>query len=289
MLLNIFGLSEEQKHGIKILQELKDKISKIKFVEKKKKIELKWKDLNDKIKIFDKKQVKWITKDIEALKVEIEKFLEIQEDYSSIIEHVARKDIGSESEIVEVCDTSDKEIIFKYAQEKKVELIHEVLNTLDEKWISIEQIIKKIQGIVSERTDAEELRTKWNFILKDEFNKLNVLRNKCEILKNKISNSRFTEVGAINNEVSDLTIVLGLLEKYGGSYLSENALEALTNDVKDYMPRENVSYEDIYSGISDCIVINLKECVNNENDGTFIRDRMAKLIYDRLKKRMFVI
>ncbi len=225
---------------------------------------------------------------IDDLLSKVERYVRIQqdEDYSRIIEHLARKNIDSEVEIKEICDPLDRNIVFKYLQAQKEKIIGDILKILSEKLSLVEEIFGSTRRVISQEKDAEELRSTWNNILQEEQDKLDNLKNIYNNLKN---NLKTIELDAAEHEVSDLIERLACLEKYGKDYLCEKELEEFTNEVKDYIPREDIAYEYIYEGLGGSIVIELKKCIGRENEGKIIKERMAKLIYGRLKKGMFVM
>ncbi len=220
---------------------------------------------------------------IDELNSRVDRYIRIQQDgdYSSIIEHLARKNIGSEDEIVEILDPLDSQIVYKYVQARKNEGFGNVLKRHREKLASVEQIIGRTQGVVSEKDDAEELRRYWNYILQEEQDKLNGL-------KNRIGNLKTSELDAFENEISYLSERFNCLEKYVRDYLCEQSLEAYTGEVKECKPREDITYEDIFKGLGDSIAAELKDCTGVENMGKIIKESLAKLIYSRLKKGMFL-
>ncbi len=233
---------------------------------------------------LDTAPIKEVIASIDELNSRVDRYISVQQDqdYSSIIEHLARKNFDSEAEIEEICDPLDRKIVYKYLQVRKKEGFDDIHKNIREKLTSVEQIIGRMRGVVSEKDDAAELRRYWNYILREELDKLNNL-------KNKIRNLKTSELDTLKSEIAYLSERFDCLEKYGRDFLSETALEEFTQEVKDYMPREDITYEDIYKeGVGDSLVTELKDCTGRENEGKIIKESMAKLIYSRLKKGMFL-
>jgi len=146
---------------------------------------------------------------------------------------------------------------------------------LKEKLAMAEERLERTQGIVSKKNDTEDLRSIWSDILQVE-------KDKLDDLKKRITNLKTSELDSIEQGASDLIERLVFLEKYGKDYLSERALEEFTNEVKDYMPREDVTCQDIYKGLADSLVTELKNCLGKENEGKIIKEGIAKLVYSKL-------
>lgn len=234
-------------------------------------------------KLYTDAPVEEIAGTIDDLIAEVERFIRVQddEDYLCIIEHLTDKDITSEAEIKEICDPLDRNIVFKYLRIEKESRKVERLKNLNEELLLVDEIIRRMRDIISQERDAEELRSVWSYILQQE-------QDKMAGLKNSVSDLKINETGVIENEISYFRDRSTCLEKYAEDYLSEQALGSITKEVKDYMPREDITYEEIYRGLGDPIATELKDCIGREDEGKMIKDRMAKLIYGRLKKGMFV-
>lgn len=290
MLQKIFDIfqNKEKKDALKKLQSMGKKIPLITLPEERQNFEQEKRKLRD--KLYGDTPIKEIVIAIDELSRRVESYLRVQqdEDYLCIIELLARKDIGSEAEIVEIYDNSDREIVFKYLQVRKEEVIRGMLKTLNEKLSLVEQMLRRTRGVISQEKDAEELRRNWSYILQEEQDTLDGLKNRCNNLKDRISNLKYSELVTIEHEVSDLIEHLECLEKYGQDYLSEQALEEFTNEVKNYIPRGDITYKDTYKGLGDSIVTELKNCIDREYDGKVIKEIAATLIHDRLKKKMFL-
>lgn len=270
----------EKKKVFEKLHSLDKKIPQITLKEENQKFEQKKRELYSKL---DTAPMEEVTTSIDELNSRVDRYIMIQQDenFSSIIEHLARKNIGSESEIVEVIDSIDRQIVYKYVEARKGEASDRVFKRLIEKLESYDQIIARIQGTASEKDDAEELRRYWNYVLQEEQDKLKGLRN-------RLNNLKISELNTFENEISNLSERFNCLEKYGKDYLSERSLEAHTSEVKEYMPGENITYQDIFRGLGDSIVAELRDCTGTENKGKVIKESIAKLIYGRLKKDMFL-
>ncbi len=233
---------------------------------------------------LDTAPIKEVIASIDELDSSVDRYIRIQQDkdYSSIIEHLAGKNINSESEIEEICDLLDRKIVYKYLQMRKKEKFNDMLKNIGEELAKVEQIIRRTLSAVSEKDDAEELRRYWSTILKEEQDKFNGL-------KNRIGNLETYEFDTLMNEISDLSERFNCLEKYGKDHLTEQALDVHTNEIKEYMPKEVITDEDVYKeGLGDSIVTDLKDCTGRENEGRIIKKSMSKLIYSRLKKGMFL-
>jgi len=280
MWLKWLFLNKERKSAYQKLHSLDKKIPIIILKEENQGFEREKRELYSKL---NTEPLKEIIDSIDELDSRVNRYVRIQQDkdYSSLIEHLVEKNINSETEIEEIYDPLDKKIVYKYLQVRKKEKLNDILKDIGEKLASVEKIMGRTLIVVSEKDDAEELRRYWNDILKEENDKL-------EYLKKGFLNLKIYEFDITNNEISDLSAKLVCLEKYGKDYLDENALEAFSYKVKDYMPREDITYEEIYKGLSDSIVTDLKSCSGTEKEGKMIKESVARLIYSRLKKEMFL-
>lgn len=273
--------NKERRSALEKLQSLDKKISIITLKEENLRFDRERKDLHEKLDVAPEKEV--ITA-IDELNSRVDRYIRVQqdEDYSSVIEHLAAKNISSEEEIIEICDPIDRMIIFRYLMARKKGVFGIILKNLSEKLSATEQILEQAQGCVSDEDDAGELRKYWDYILQDERDKINRIKNIISI----ISTNEFNK---LEIDISLLSEKLTNLNKYGKNHLSETALEELTNTIIEYMPREDITYEDIYRGLEDSVVTELKNCTGSaDNRGKMIKDSMAKLIYSRLKKGMHV-
>jgi hypothetical protein len=273
---------KERRSALEKLHSLDKKISMITLKEENQRFDRERKELHKKLDTASEK--KKVIAAIDELNSTVDRYIRVQqdEDYSFIIEHLAKRNICSEDEIIEICDPSDRKIIFNYLMARNKVGFDVILRKLNKKLSSTERILEQVQSCVSDKDDAGELRKYWDYVLQDERDKLNQLR----IIISTMSTNEFNKY---ENDISCLSEKLTNLQKYGRNYLSETALEELTNTIKEYIPREDITYEDIYRGLEDSIVTELKNCTDGaDNRGKMIKDSMAKLIYSRLKKDMYV-
>lgn len=271
---------KERRSALDKLHSMGNKITRITLKEENQRFEREKRELYERL---DNAPVKEVITAIDELNSTVDRYIRVQQDddYSSIIEHLATKNICSENEIIEICDPSDRKIIFNYLMARKKAGFDVIIKELKEKLSSTEGIFEQAQSSVSDDDDAGELRKYWEYILQDERDKLNNLKN----IISTINTNQFNKYEA---DISCLSERLTNLQKYGRNYISETALEELTNTIKEYIPREDITYEDIYRGLEDSIVTELNCNGSTDNRGKMIKDSMAKLIYSRLKKGMYV-
>lgn len=241
-------------------------------------------------KIYNGNPIKEITASIDKLSSDIKRYIRIQndEDYNRIIQHLVEKNIKKETEIVEICDMNDRNIVFKYFQSGEHAIFTRMHENIKNKIKTLEETMQTIESIISQKEDVEELRFTWNNIVDEEKNKLDSIKKRTDNLENNRKNS----TDSLDQEISSLNKKFICLEKYAKDYLSEESLDLFTCEVKDYMPkRGDITYYDIFNGMADCIVTELKGCIGRDIEGKSIeiKNRMAKMIYARLKKEMFVI
>lgn len=272
---------KERRSALEKLHSLENKITRITLKEENQRFDRERNELHKRLDTAPEK--KDVITDIDELNSTVDRYIRVQqdEDYSSIIEHLATKNICSEDEIIEIYDPLDRKIIFNYLMARKKDGFDITLKKLKEKLFSTERILEQAQSSVSDKDDAGELRKYWDYILQDEQDKLNHLKTIITTISTKEINKYETEISCLSEKLTNL-------HKYGRNYLSETAVDELTNTIKEYMPRDDITYEDIYKGIEDSILTDLKNCIGTNNRGQIIKDSMAKLIYSRLKKSMHV-
>jgi hypothetical protein len=282
-LLDVFRGKERKKRKMAIekIQYLNRRIPLITIEEEKHNFEQEKQKIHD--TVYSNVPIEEVTENINDLIAKVESYIRVQEDedYRRIIEHRTAKNISSVAEIKEICDPLDKGIVYKYVQIEMKKKKVDRLQIINKELLFADEVIQRMRDIISQKKDAEELASIWSYILQQE-------QDTFEGLKNRVSNPKMNELGVIEDDISFFRDRFTCLEKYGKDYLSEHALGSITNEVKDYMPRDDISYEEIYRGLGDSIVTELKDCIGRENEGKMIKDRMAKLIYSRLKKGMFV-
>ena len=288
MLQRIFNLfsSKEKKLAFERLQYLDKRIPLITLEKEKYLFEKEKEKIRN--KIYSGVPIKEVNASIDDLSSTMERYIRIQEDddYVRIIQHLAFKNIKNETDIEEICDIIDRNIVFKYFQSGEHIVLAKMRENLKNELENINQIIQTLENIISNKEDIEELRFVWGNIINKEKDKFNHIKNKIENLENNEKRA----IDALNYEISNLSKKFICLEKYAKEYLSEQSLELFTSEVKDFMPqRGDITYEYILNGMADCIITELNACFNGDNVGEPIKDRMAKLIYGRLKKGMFVI
>lgn len=272
---------KERRSALGKLHSLDKKISMITLKEENQRFDRERKELHKKL---DTAPAKEVIAAIDEFNSRVDRYIRVQqdEDYSSVIEHLVTKNISSEDEIIEICDPLDRKIIFNFLITRKKVGFDILLKQLKEKLSATEGILEQVRGSVSDKDDAGELRKYWDYILQDERDKLNHLNNSISTISTNEFNNYETDISSLFEKLTNLL-------KYGKNYLSETALEELTNTIKEYMPREDITYEDIYNkGLEDSIVTELINCTGADNRGKMIKDSIAKLIYSRLKKGMHV-
>lgn len=280
MWLKMLFSNKNRKMAIAMLHSLNKKIDSITLKEDKKKIDQDRKDLNNKL---DTVSINKVIAEIEALNSKVDNYIRIQNDknYSALIEHLSKKNIESEEEIMEICNISDRNIVFKYVQARKKEGGNDNKKIIQELEL-VKQILERIKTVVSEEDDAEELRRNWNNIINDQLDKL-------AGLKDKVNNLNINELDVIKDTISYFSKRSNELEKYGNNYLSKDALKELTEKIKENMPSTNIKLEDIYNdGLGDGIITELKEYTGLENQGKRIKGFIAKIIYERLRKGLYL-
>lgn len=285
MLLNLFPNKKRkmlEKEVIEMLQALGEKIQTITLNEEKEKLKHEKQKLHAKFYATPLEEAKAA---VDELNSRVDRYIRIEQDkdYSNIREHLARKDIGSEAEIVEICDALDREIVFKYVQVGKIKIKEEIINNTLKELTSVEQKLEDARNVVSEENDAIVLKVHWNYILQEKQDKLTNLKNICNNLKIRISSLKIDELNPIKQEVLDLEDNLASLEKCGRDYLSKQSLEIYTNNIKDYVLSSNDrSPEGINKKLNEYIGTKLKDCIGNEEKERTIKIYMVRLIYNRL-------
>jgi hypothetical protein len=279
-ILDIFS-GKERKKVLEKLQYLDKKIPLVTLEEEKQKFEHEKQEIRD--RLYHNATVMEVAESADDLIAEVERHLNVQEDedYSLIIEHLATKNIDSETDIKEILDPLDRQIVFRHTQLRKRDVVHTMLETLGKDLALVEQLLERTLSSISDNEDAEELRSVWSYLLQDE-------QDTLTDLKQRIDTSNINEIGLLEHEVAYLHERFTCLEQYVTDYLSEQALGALTQEVAEYMPRKDVTCKDIYKGLGDAIVTELKGCIGGDHKEKMIKKVMAKLIYDRLKKGMLV-
>ncbi|NJD54056.1 MAG: hypothetical protein FIB07_14455 [Candidatus Methanoperedens sp.] len=290
ILKRTYGLffPEDKKIAFKKLQNLNNRILIITLEKEKQFFENEVEKIRN--NIYVGMPIKEIFASIDQLSSEVERYIMVQndDDYIRIIQHLVVKNIKTENEIEEICDIKDRSIVFKYFKSGEHEIFVHIYENINEKIKSIEQILKTIENITSRKEDFGELKIIWNNIIDDEKNKL----YQVKIRMDDPEKPEMERINALDNEISGLNNRFISLEKYAKHYLSEESLDLFTSEIKEYMPsRADITYYDILNGMADCIVTELKYCIGRDNEGKSIeiKKRMAKLIYGRLKKGMFVI
>jgi len=279
-ILDMFS-GKERKKVLEKLQYLDKKIPQVTLDEEKLKFEHEKQEMRD--RLYHDTPVMEVAESVDDLIAKVERHLNVQEDedYSLIIKHLATKDIDSETDIKEICDPLDRQIVFQHVQLRKSAVVHTMFEKLINDLALVEQTLGRTLSPVSQSKDAEELRNVWRYQLQDE-------QDKLDNLKKRINTSNMNEIDMLKQEVASLHERFTCLEQYVTDYLSELALGALTREVEEYMPRKDVTCKDIYKGLGDSIVTELKGCTGGDQKERMIKKVMAKLIYDRLKKGMLV-
>lgn len=270
--------NKKRNTALVILQSLDKKIPCITPGEAKKKLDEKRKDLHDKLLAGNE-----VLADTEALDSIVDNYIRIQNDKNcaALIEHLSSKNIGSEEEIMEINDTGDRRIVYEYIQARKKEGSYDTKKLIEE-LESVMQIMERTKYIVSEEDDAEELRRIWIKII-------NEWQNKLAILHESIINSNNDELEIIKDNISSLSKTSKDLEKYGNDYLSKRALNEFMDIIKKNMPSCEIQFEKFYTDrLGDGMVIELIECMGMENEGKNIKWFIARIIYERLKKGLYV-
>ena len=279
-ILDMFS-GKKRKKVLEKLQYLDKKIPLVTLEEEKQKFEYEKQEMRD--RLYHDTPVMEVMTSVEDLIAEVERHLNVQEDvdYSLIIEHLATKDIDSETDIKEIHDPMDRQIVFQHLQLRKSTVFNTMLEKRRNDLTLVEQILGRTLSFVSDKEDAEELRSVWTYLLQDE-------QDKLDDLKQRIDTSNINEISPLEQEVASLHERFACLEQYVTDYLSEQALEALTREVEEYMPRKDITCKDIYKGLGDSIITELKICTGEDHKEKMLKKVMAKLIYDRLKKGMVV-
>ncbi|MCL7412158.1 MAG: hypothetical protein M8353_00880 [ANME-2 cluster archaeon] len=276
-----FFSGKERKKVLEKLQYLDKKIPLVTLVGEKQKFEHEKQEIRD--RLYHDTPVMEVAQSVDELIAEVESHLDVQEneDYSLIIEHLATKNIDSEADIKEILDPMDRQIVFQHVQLKKKGMVQSMLENLRKDLALVEQLPGRMYSSVSDNEDAEELRSVWNYLLQDE-------QDKLDDVKQRIDTSNINEIGLLEQEVVFLHERFTCLEHYVADYMSERALGALTREVSEYMPKKDVTCKDIYKGLGEAIVTELKGCTGEDRKEKMIKKVIAKLIYGRLKKGMVV-
>jgi hypothetical protein len=279
-ILDMFS-GKERKKVLEKLQYLDKKIPLVSLEEEKQKFEHEKQEMRE--RLYHDTPVMEVMASVENLIAKVERHLTVQEDedYSLIIEHLATKDIDSETDIKEIHDPMDRQIVFQHLQLRKKDVVHTIFEKVGNDLALVEQILGRTLNLVSQNQDAEELRGVWSYLLQGE-------QDKLDDLKQRIDASNVNEISMLEQEVASLHDRFTCLEQYVTDYLSEKALGALTREVEEYLPRKDVTCKDIYKGLGDSIVTELKGCTGEYHKEKMLKKVMAKLIYDRLKKGMVV-
>lgn len=273
-ILDLFS-GRERKKLFKQLQYLDKKIPLVRLEDEKHQFENIKREIR--VKLYGGAPTIELKADLDDLLSKVERHLNIQEDddYARIIEHLITRDIVSETQIKEIHDPLDRKIVFQHVLLRKRDVFPTLLGTLRRELALVEQMLERMYRFVSE--DVEELGTVWRYLLQEE-------QDKLDDLKQRIDTVKINEIGTLQQDVHSLNDRFACLEKYMKEYLSEQALAALTRDVKEYMPREDITCEEIYKGLGDSIVTELTGCTGGVHKERMIKQMMAKLIYGRLKK-----
>ncbi len=289
---------------LQILQTLRGQIQKITLIDERKNFESERKELskiysrninilskilhliyNEEDLIYYKKKNKQDVKTaVDELNSRVERYIKIQpkkdrddeesdNDYSKIIEHLAQKDIRNEAEITEICNDLDKRIVFKYVQIEIIKIKEEIINRIYENLDSAKKHYLTSKDVVSEKRDANDLRTYWiHLFINKKNDKVTALEKKYNNLRNNVIDLKILELKAIEQYSSSLTNDLICLENYGTNYLSESSFERYMQIVKEYIQTINIYIPEI-KDVSDGLNIHqvsieteLKNCLRNEED-----------------------